>query len=400
MILFVAHRPHQEVYFRALCRHIQMPCAVLGLARWTWPGWAGLARAWRDGADIAAAIDPQLRKKAAKRGPLGRLFGTVYRSGLTLRARLYRARVVAELERAEVRAVAVWNGYGWIGRLVRAAAAARGVPVVHFENGLLPGTTTMDPHGVNFLNSVPRDPAYFRALPDAPPLPVTLAPRAGPAGERAVALPPRYVFVPFQLDADTQILEFSPWIANMRALHDLLVGLRDAAEAAQLVFVVKEHPSSPVRYPDLHGRHPHILFANGNSTQALIEGAAGVITVNSTAGLEAALLGRPVLALGQAFYAITGIAAHADGQDDVRGWLRTLPDHGPDPSLLRRFAAFLAQQYCIPGRWTAPDAAHHAAVRARFERILAGQPLFDASAGPARQAGSTPSAPATSASAP
>lgn len=72
------------------------------------------------------------------------------------------------------------------------------------------------------------------------------------------------------------------------------------AERSGRTVVLKEHPSSRVKYPDLARRvSDRVIFANGNSTQELIEKADCVVTINSTVGLESILLAKPVLVLGR-----------------------------------------------------------------------------------------------------
>ena len=137
------------------------------------------------------------------------------------------------------------------------------------------------------------------------------------------------------------------------------------------MLVFKEHPSSPIRYPDLHERSgPRERFANGNDTQTLIEDADAVITVNSTVGLEAILLGKPVLVLGRAFYAIPGLTLSAEGPEELAEALHRLSDWKPDPVLRRKFLDYLSQDYCVPGSWREPDRAHWRAVEARVRGYL------------------------------
>src|SRR5690606_9227447 len=114
-----------------------------------------------------------------------------------------------------------------------------------------------DPLGVNALNSLPREAAFYRRQP-APdgkrawqlsarhlhPL------RVPDSARQTRDLPKCYLFAPFQLDDDTQIILHSPWIPDMRAYFSVLCRLRArlvalGGEWADTAIVIKEHPTCP-----------------------------------------------------------------------------------------------------------------------------------------------------------
>ncbi len=111
---------------------------------------------------------------------------------------------------------------------------------------------------------------------------------------------PGYVFFPLQVSTDSQLLVNSD-VDNLQAL-------RLAAEIAQNAgarLVVKPHPAEGdkllvERLAEL--RHElGFLFVDGNTFQ-LMHYSSCVVTINSTAGMEAMLLGKPVTVLGRAMY--------------------------------------------------------------------------------------------------
>src|SRR5690606_11472626 len=112
---------------------------------------------------------------------------------------------------------------------------------------------------------------------------------------------------------------------------------------------------------------------NANDTQALIEHAALVITINSTVGIEALLLGRPVLTLGNAFYNIDGLVSHADNVAQLREVV-SAPGQAPfDPGLVRHFVAWLHERYLVPGRIKHWNDQHPVRMRQRLDDILRGE---------------------------
>ena len=131
--------------------------------------------------------------------------------------------------------------------------------------------------------------------------------------------------------------------------------------------------SSKKSYPQLHQRHPRILYANANDTQELIDRSRGVITINSTVGIESLLLGSPVITLGNACYNIEGLVAHADNADELRALVAD-PDLLPfDRNLITRFVAWLSESYLVPGRWPEYSPEYPQRMRERIDAILKGE---------------------------
>lgn len=65
-----------------------------------------------------------------------------------------------------------------------------------------------------------------------------------------------------------------------------------------------------------------VLLSPGINNYAVLRRAAAVVTVNSKSGAEAALLGRPVVALGDSFYRESPLVERADGRADLGAALR------------------------------------------------------------------------------
>jgi len=245
----------------------------------------------------------------------------------------------------------IWNGGKFRQQIAIAIAKQKGIKVYYFENGLLPHTLVFDQKGINFDNSMPRDRHFYEAYQSDIPLPKALVPRKGKKRTTfegdAEKLPETYIFVPFQVDYDTQIIAQSPWIKNMRMLYDLIEKI---ASQSDYHFVIKEHPSSGVEYPELHERAsqtPNIHFANAHSTQNLIERSEAVITINSTVGIESLLFHKKVIVLGNAFYAIDGIAKRILDEDELLKALKNLPNLDMDIELVDRFLRYLYNEYLV-----------------------------------------------------
>ena len=145
--------------------------------------------------------------------------------------------------------------------------------------------------------------------------------------------------------------------AHLQQAAQLLLGARAP------VVVFKEHPCCPRRYPLLHAQAAAsggaLRFANGNATGDLIAGAQGVVTLNSSVGVESLLLGKPVLALGNAIYAIDGVAQSARSVQALADWLGAVADDAKSQAPLRQaFLRYMADEQLLPGRHQAPTDQH------------------------------------------
>lgn len=156
--------------------------------------------------------------------------------------------------------------------------------------------------------------------------------------EIEAATGPLFLFA-LQLETDFQIRDHGPAGGLRAALADTLASFRRAAPPGARL-IVKPHPLDPGLTPwrTLSG---DALFLDGGDLEALFPRLAGLVTVNSTAGLSALRAGVPVAALGGAIY--EGLA-HRGPLDAF--WTDAAP---PDPARVAAFAAQLAQAIQTPG---------------------------------------------------
>lgn len=109
----------------------------------------------------------------------------------------------------------------------------------------------------------------------------------------------KFVFVPLQVESDTQII-----INSKVNLIELIKTAADYAKSKNLKLIIKPHPaerSNKIFEYIKNLINDNVAVAN-NNTFELIENAEIVITINSTVGLEALILEKPVIFLGDTFY--------------------------------------------------------------------------------------------------
>ena len=382
-ILFFAARDLQRNYFTSLSHHLYCPSKVVWYKDIWLPGLYGLK--FLQQANLAHIVDLKLREKLnasnnsnkKKSGFYWNLYAWIRRVGATILFLKY----VRYLRNHPSEYVAVWNGNKLRQAIVVAATKCLNRQCAYFENGLLPDTTTLDFKGVNAFNSLPRQREFYDQLKFAGDinLPSQLVARtpegkktndSGQLSQASVELPQRFIFVPFQVNTDSQITIHSPWIRNMDHLFEVISAVQRQMQDKGLAFVFKEHPSSAQSYQHLHQRihgNRHLLFANNCSTQELIEKAQAVITINSTVGLEALLLDKRVIALGNAFYAFDGLAKHVESESELIEVLNNLEHWLTDGKLRENFLRYIQSEYAVPESWTKPGDAHWLTINAIFE---------------------------------
>ena len=250
----------------------------------------------------------------------------------------------------------LWNGGRVFGRASRDFAARHGVKILFGELGNLPGKLFVDTKGVNaqsrlaedvsILDRYDVDPegfsqwkrSYLEAKMHAHTVPQSRSVKAVNYGtiidylgywfcgaptnnNRSLLSAARrkliarksaflcdevdaenedYVFFPLQVSVDSQILLNSD-VDNEQGIR---IALQRAADMGCKLFV-KPHPAEPdlAYVKRIHSMRAELgfRFVSGNIF-AFLRGAKKVITINSTAGLEALLLGKQVEFLGRSFF--------------------------------------------------------------------------------------------------
>lgn len=145
-----------------------------------------------------------------------------------------------------------------------------------------------------------------------------------------------FYLVPLQLDTDFQIRTHSPF-GRLNPMVELVVGSFAAHAPSDSTLVVKNHPldngmvdlrNFVERLANRHGVSRRVRFIDGGHLPTLLSTTRGVVVVNSTAGFSALIHGRPLKALGKAFYDMPGLTFQGD-LDEFWSY-RT----GPDRDLL------------------------------------------------------------------
>jgi capsular polysaccharide export protein len=126
---------------------------------------------------------------------------------------------------------------------------------------------------------------------------------------------PFFIF-PLQLHTDFQLRSHSPYNDQREAITEVITSFAAHARHTALL-VVKIHPldnglidwqADVEALATRLGIRGRVQFLDGGDLNALLGKAAGVVTINSTVGLHALQLGKPVKVLGTAVFDIANLS--------------------------------------------------------------------------------------------
>jgi len=167
-----------------------------------------------------------------------------------------------------------------------------------------------------------------------------------------------YFVFPLQLNSDHQIRVHSPF-GDMKVAIAYVIENFARAAPPDTNLIVKQHPLDNglfnwrrlvSRQAAARGVADRVIFLEDGDIDAMVKGAEGVVTVNSTTGTLALGAGIPVAVLGQAVYHIPGIT-HQGALDSF--W--RAPER-PDPLIYDAFYRVLVDRCLVRGGFTSDEA--------------------------------------------
>lgn len=250
-----------------------------------------------------------------------------------------------------------WNARSDVRFIFMEAAKDAGAKTLYLELAPFPNKIAVDPKGINYLNTVPRDKYFYERYTFASDgwayLKRYVAQRSvTEVAEGHHVLPTEpFIFVALQTEGDSQLKDFG---GNYRTVESFLRAVCEASNScgsARKIYV-KEHPGRKVSLAHLADGFPNIRIVNDEDTIDLISQAELVLTVNSSVGLEAMLMGRPVAAAGLAFWNIEGICYSVPSRRDLEV-LFSYENFHVDEKLRDAFLSYLSNDYYVNLSWQA-----------------------------------------------
>ena len=254
-------------------------------------------------------------------------------------------------QRSQGAVAVVWNGLGGSRQAFLLAARDAGLGTLACELAPFPRRITVDPLGVNAESSVVGvGVADFDSGEGWRALGTGLTARASrrdDVGQDEGVPQGRYLFCPLQVPNDSQVTLFAGWCGGMGGF------LAALAEAALLLpegwhLRVKEHPSAKTSLAAAlaplvaTGR---VVVDNATDSFAQVQGSGGVVTLNSSMGLQAFFHDKPVVVLGRAFFARAGLVTVAGDQAALNATFAGADSLSFDRTERARFMNWLDQVY-------------------------------------------------------
>lgn len=185
---------------------------------------------------------------------------------------------------------------------------------------------------------------------------------------------PRYFFFPLQLNSDSQIQLYSPYVRIHEAIAGVLTSF--ALHAPKDVsLLIKNHPLDNglmkhglfiKSFAKELGIADRVVYVEDGSTHQMVKDSQGVVLVNSTVGLSALEEEIPVYCLGQCIYNIEGLTQSMPKDSLNRFWVEPKV---PDRSLFLDFKKVLQAEALVRGNFYS-DGAIELAVSDSIARFL------------------------------
>lgn len=286
----------------------------------------------------------------------------------------------AAFEKDQSICLAVWNGFKDRPAVAKLVAESLNRKVIYFEIGVMANTTVLDEKGITAESSIPKDLIFYKEkrfdlkYGEIPKRNIEVRPTNANKDRsvlKKISLPEKYIFIPFQQVDDSSILVHSKLIRTMYALYNWIEFVASKT-SKDMFFVFKEHPSDSRDYKELYEKDKtgRILFANGNDTRALIEGAEAIITINSMVGMEALILHKKVITLGDSWFSFDGITKQAKNKEELLKEVLCVDNWKIDLQVIESYLSYVYYEYSLPESYHSTSNRHWLAVEDKIKKII------------------------------
>jgi len=161
-----------------------------------------------------------------------------------------------------------------------------------------------------------------------------------------------YIFVPFQVETDSQLILNSPNIKKMEHLvKEVIKAVEKYNEKNKKTYKIffKTHPKdfnvNKAKLEEIIKNNKIANIFEVGNTDEFIKNSKLVITINSTVGIEALREGKPVITLGDTFYNIDGIVNHCKDLNNLSECINESLNSQKNIELTNKFLYYLRFKY-------------------------------------------------------
>lgn len=169
-----------------------------------------------------------------------------------------------------------------------------------------------------------------------------------------------YFLFPLQLDSDSQVRRYSPYSGMKEAIACVLTSFASAAPGNTHI-IIRNHPldNGLIDYATFIdsfakacGIRERVHFVEGAKANRMMDKSIGVVVLNSTIGITALRLGKPVYCVGTAIYAMEGLAINSEQMSLDDFWQQK---RAPQRDALADFERVLKTHALINGNFYTPE---------------------------------------------
>ncbi len=169
-----------------------------------------------------------------------------------------------------------------------------------------------------------------------------------------------YFLFPLQLDSDSQVRRYSPYSGMKEAISCVLTSFASAAPENTHI-IIRNHPldNGLIDYATFIdsfakacGIRERVHFVEGAKANRMMDKSIGVVVLNSTIGITALRLGKPVYCVGTAIYAMEGLAINSEQMPLDDFWQQK---RAPQRDALADFERVLKTHALINGNFYTPE---------------------------------------------
>jgi capsule polysaccharide modification protein KpsS len=163
-----------------------------------------------------------------------------------------------------------------------------------------------------------------------------------------------FIFLPLQTHTDSNVIingEIFPFDRYVKIISEAFLRAKDKIKCK---LIIKEHPFDVFRKKYNKNISDDILWLSPETPVSEIltnQFCVGTIVINSTAGLESLIYGKPVIALAKSVYAYPELTLHPEviNLENVIDLIEKLPNQKVNQELIYKFAGCLFDNMQIEG---------------------------------------------------
>ncbi|NRD72375.1 hypothetical protein HQQ94_03775 [Shewanella sp. VB17] len=243
----------------------------------------------------------------------------------------------------------IWNGYtGFCANTLRNICQLKTIKSFYMERSLLKSGVFFDSEGVNGFSSLCNEVTKSELVQynGSEQKHIKIKGKLNLTKNYFSSKWNKILFLPLQVQSDTNIILFSH---NVKTMRELVLTILNSIPNDTLL-VIRHHPEEVEQQLNLPLAN-NILYSNDESLNYWISVSDLVVTINSTVGFEALISGRPVLTFGKSIYSGKGLCKEVNELDQLKGVLADEETYrAPNIEIIKNYANILVGKHtCISG---------------------------------------------------